>query len=181
MRSQPSLKLSKSQFEVIKSGFQYLEQLPGRYRVLQGPIAANVKFAADFATNFKLAGEAASQVEQELEQLSVTMGVPLEQLRKTFVDVLEAGGMHFEASLQGAISLTKELTIAVHGHEHQRPRRTALAEIPKLLDGSMTGQSRILETLHMSTAEWNAMLAAAQKNGDLDLELADKQAVSQRD
>lgn len=172
-----ALELIKSPFTILQQGFEYLSQVQDRAAQLQGPIAENVKFASDLATNFQIAGEAATQAEQALEAMAVATKLPLDSLTRTFETVLQSGVMHYVTNLQGALNVTKELSIAMSAFGSSTDTsRKLLSEIPQLLEGQVTPSSRILQVLHMTTQEWQNMRAEAQKNGDLDVLLADKLA-----
>lgn len=171
------LAILKSPLTLFEDGSKYLSQLQDSAAQLQGPIAATVKFSSDLAQNFKLSGQAASSVVEELQKMSIAMGVPVQNLENVFKNVLESGGQNFVKNLQGAVNLTQEFALAmtVAGGSVDNARKL-LSEIPQLLSGTETGTNRVLKVLNMTTEQWEEMRQKALANQNLDEVLADKLA-----
>lgn len=159
----------------IKSGFEYLTQFEQSAARLQGAIAANVTFAKDLGDNFSMAGEAAKQVEGQLEQIAIKTGTPLEKLQSTFLNVVSSLGPGLVKNLGDVVQLTKEFDVAIQASGADvQAQRTLYKEIPQLLQGQVPAHSQILKLLKMSTEQWKEMYTSAQKHGDLAQQLATK-------
>lgn len=171
-----AIHLAQAAFEAVvaafKEGFEYLNHLQEKADELQGVIAANVTFSKDLKENFLLAGEAAEQVVRSLRDISFKDHVDPDQLNSAFKALAEGGGAQFVTSLQQMVSLTELFTLAMKasGKETQ-VTRSLITEIPALLDGSISKNSKLLEVLHLNKDQWEQIREKALQHHDLLNEL----------
>jgi hypothetical protein len=162
------VRVIESPFEVIKTGFTYLNELQDQAASMQGSIAANAAYSADLGKNFEMAGHAAQQVAIEMQNLGVKMGVPAQELEHIFTDVLESGGLKFAGTMQGVVNLTELFVLAMQKTSTSvEVQRRIMMDIPKLLDGANVSGSRILTTLGLTNEQWQKIRTEALAHGDL--------------
>jgi hypothetical protein len=159
--------------ESIKEGFEYLTKLQTSAADLQGVLANNVKFTTEgIVKNFQEAGEAADYVVRRLQDISIRVNLPVQNLTSSFKAVADSGGAAFVKDLDQMVKLSELFAISVKatGKDFQ-VQRALISEIPKLLDGTVTSQSLILRTLGLTKDAWEKIRESGLKNKDLVSEL----------
>lgn len=146
-------------------GWEYLNKIQQAADDIRPLLVDNVKFSDDFATNLRMAGDAALQVEQRLEDLAASTGQKQETIRRNFEAFMEAGGQNFTQNLNQSLDL---VTIWSKAMESAGIKQTeVVSEIPKLLEGNIVRQSKILEVMHLTKEEWFQIRDEAMKHHDL--------------
>jgi hypothetical protein len=152
----------------FKSGFEYLSQLEMKAALLQGVIATNVKLSQDFATNYKLAGEASVTIQRSMEDASIKYGITTEILDRAFKQFADGGGLSLVHNLNEAVQVTNMLSVALQAAgKDADTSRAIMSELPKMLAGTEKPSSFILETMGLTNKQWNQMVAQARIHHDL--------------
>lgn len=154
--------------EFLHDGWEYATNLQKSAADLQGVIASTVVLSTDMAANYKLAGEAGVVAVQQLQLISAQTGIAVEQLQSGFKAVLEGGGASFVKDFSELPRLAELFGLAVKATGKDfMVQRTLISEIPQLLAGTETKSSKILETLGLTTQEWEKIRVAGMENHDL--------------
>lgn len=160
-------------FKAIQEGVQYIRQLQTASADLQGVIAANITLSSDYPTNFRLAAVAAEEVRKKLQDIALVTGLTEQGLQSAFKQLLEAGGGSFVTSMDQLVQLTGLFGEAMKAAgKDVNATRTLLSEIPALLGGNEAPSSKLLEVLHLTKAEWEAIRVSALAHHDLLEQLA---------
>lgn len=153
---------------LFKSGFEYAQDMQEATAKLQGVIASNVQLSKDFATNFAMAGEAASGLHQQFQDAAIQYGTSVEILERGFKQLVDGGGVSMVRNLDEAAQLAIKLGIALQAAgKDADTSRAIMSELPKMLEGTVKPSSFILETLGLTNVQWNEMVAHAKVHHDL--------------
>lgn len=154
--------------EEIKAGYEYLTHLENKAADLQGVLASVSKLSANPAENFKLAGQAAVELVQRFEDASIKYGVQFDTLERGFKSFADAGGASLTKNLKEAQDVTVLFAAALKGAgKDADATRSMLAEYPKLLDGTVTSSSKVLQTLGLTVSQWRQILSESREHHDL--------------
>lgn len=152
----------------FKAGSDYLEKMETVAADLQGVLASNVKLSADQATNYKLAGEAATEVQTSIEDASIKYGIAVDTLDRGFKAFVESGGASLTHSISDTVQIVVMLGAALKASgKDADATRSMLSEYPKLLDGTISSSSKVLETLGLTKTQWMTIREEAEKHHDL--------------
>jgi hypothetical protein len=152
----------------IKEGFEYLTQLDKAALELQAVLISNVRFSSDFATNLRLAADAAPKVQMALEDMAAKTGISVQTLNTAFKTFEEGGGQKMVSTLQDAVTVTGLLAQAMQTVTGpQQVQRKLAEELPKFLGQALGDTSKLGTALNMSKDEMAAMVKEAEKNGNL--------------
>jgi hypothetical protein len=153
---------------LFKSGVDYARQLEQNAAKLQGVIATNVKLSQDFEENYKLAGESAILLQKQFEDASIKYGIGVTTLERGFKQLVDGGGVSLVRNLQEAQQLSVSFGVSLQAAgKDADSTRAILGELPKMLAGIEKPTSFILETLGLTTKQWDAILAKAKTHHDL--------------
>jgi hypothetical protein len=160
-------------FKAVKDGVQYVRELQTATADLQGSIAGNITLSKDYAVNFKLAGDAAEVVRKKLEDVAISTGLTVQGLQSAFKQLAEGGGGSFVTNIDQLVDLTQMFGQAMKAAgKDVNATRTLLSEIPALLAGNEAPSSKLLEVLHLTKDQWEAIRLSALKHHDLVQQLA---------
>lgn len=159
--------------DAFKNGIQYAADLQDQAVKIQAVLADNVEFSKNIAENFQLAGQAAQFVVKQLQDVAIQDKLNPERLNSAFRALVSGGGGAMTADVQQLVKLTEMFGLAMQASGKEvMVVRSLISEIPKLIDGTITNSSKLLEVLHLNKAQWEAIREEALKHHDLVARLA---------
>jgi hypothetical protein len=152
----------------LMNGVHYMETFQQDASDLTGVLASNVKFSSDFATNFKMAGEAAQFAVAQLRDNAVKANLDPKQLQNSFKSLVDSGGGSMTKDVDQLVQLTTEFGLAMRAAgKSTEGTRALVSEIPKLMSGTEAPSSKLLQTLDLTKAQWEGIRQEALKHQNL--------------
>jgi hypothetical protein len=151
----------------LMQGVHYLETFQQNSSDLQGVLASNVKFSSDFATNFRITGEAAEYAVSHLRDNAVKDNLDPKQLQNSFKSLVDSGGGAMVKDTSELVDLTTQFALAMKAAgKSSEGTRALVSEIPKLMSGTEGPSSKLLQTLDLTKNQWEGIReqALAHKN-----------------
>jgi hypothetical protein len=157
----------------LMNGVRYMETFQQDSSDLQGVLASNVKFSSDFATNFKMAGEAAQFAVSQLRDNAVKANLDPKQLQNSFKALVDSGGGAMTKDTSELVDLTVQFALSMKAvGKSVEGTRALISEIPKLMEGTEAPSSKLLQTLNLTKTQWEQIRQHALEHKDLLAELA---------
>ena len=154
----------------IKESVTYLKDMQERVTDIREVLLQNAKFSDDVEKNFILAGKAAEVMADKQIELSAKTGIPFDKLQNVFESFAQSGGLKAVGNdLEKAADSAALLVVGLGsvGVSTKDVRRATL-EIRRLLDGTVTSQTKMVQLFKISAAELNKQSKEHQKIGDFN-------------
>jgi hypothetical protein len=159
--------------KAFQEGWTWLNQIADQAAELQGVLAGNVRFSEDFVKNYEMAGKAARQVAEAIQDTAFVTGQSIQTIDTAFKAFIEGGGQNFTHNLQESVQLVGLLAQGMHTVvPPTRVMRQLTEELPKLLSGNLGPTSKFGELLNMSQKDLQKLVKDAEKHHDLLQRLA---------
>jgi hypothetical protein len=160
-------------FEAIANGVKYLADLSEMEDRLTGVLHANLEFTNDFTANLQKSRDLSKEVVDALRQVSISSGLPLAGLEKTFSALVSSGAGSTVRSMQDLVTLTEDLELGLRGTGRSAEQiRGIVSQLPEFFNGSLKANSELLTILHLQPAEAQRLVASAKQHHDLVEQLA---------
>lgn len=158
----------KAPFKVVSDGVSYLQNIEKTAYELAVPLQANVEFSKDMAENFKISQDAAKELIPLLQTKSLQSGLPLDQLENVFKALSGSGASQSVKTVRELAEFAEIFAIVLRASgRNALSVNSEISKLSELFSGVNAKNSLFLQTLHVSAAEWDRILATSKSNKDI--------------